>query len=855
MKISFSWLNDYIDLSDYKDRLEALGDVLTQAGLEVEGLEDPSLHWNKVTVGKIEKLDRHPDADRLTLCQVDIGEKTLSPIVCGATNHKAGDFVAVATPGAVLPGNFKIKKSKIRGVESFGMLCSLTELGLGSESEGILILEGGLKPGTPFKEAYTLTDAVFELNVTPNRADCLSHLGLARELSALLERPLKVGHASSDIDSSQPSSSGSGATDQTLVVGSRSGGVTVTVDDVKACPRYCGRVLRSITVKESPAWLKSRLEAVGINTHNNVVDITNYVMLEYGQPLHAFDVSQIKGKKLHVRKAKAEENFISLDGTNLELSTDDLLICDSERPVALAGVVGGANSGVAAETKDIFLEAAFFEAKGVRKTARYHGVETDACYRFSRGVDPSQTLNAMNRATALFVELAGGQAESQYVDVYPEPKVRSSFDVTADYVGQRLGFSVQREDLVRVCERLGCEVSSVSQNSSSSETELEDSQSLRITPPSYRWDLVQKEDIVEEYGRLVGYDKIEERLPPLVESPQANEDLYLKIKASREILAGLGCFEAVNYGFIPAGVSGTYWQTDNQEEPATSKSNGNSTGVMTGVATGDDSVTLANPLSEEFKVMRSSLLPGLLKNVQQNDRNGKKQGQLFELGPVYYKEDNAFVEEHRLALAFWGEEEGIWQSLRGQSTLFLMKTKVESFLKKVGAKSWRWDDLLDGDVPSVFHPGQVAVLNFEGKAMGVFGSLHPQVAEALKVKNSVALGEFHWDRIMKRWPRAQKFKSLGRFPGTERDISVLMSTGNKARDVLGAIRKKSGAFLKEAWVHDIYEGGDLASSGQRSITFRLYFESEKRTLTDEDVNPVLETVRSHLSKDPSLEIR
>ena len=377
MKISLNWLSDYIDLKDYLGNVDELAKILTAAGLEVEEIEDPSKHWGSVVIGKIEKKDKHPDADKLTVCQVDVGGK-VEQIVCGAKNHNAGDFVVVATPGAVLPGDFKIKKSKIRGVESNGMLCSETELGLSDEADGIMILKDNPKTGTAFADYTDQGAIVFELNVTPNRADCLSHLGLARELATLLDRKIKKPAADIKEGGSEISKD-----------------IKVELKDSKGCPRYCGRMIKGVKVGPSPGWLKSRIESVGLNSINNIVDVTNYVLFEYGQPLHAFDYSEIKKQTITIQKAKAGEKFTTLDSTEIELSSDDLLIRDGERAVALAGVVGGLNSGVTEKTTDIFLESAFFAAEGVRKTSRAHGIETDSCYRFSRGVDPQETLNAM----------------------------------------------------------------------------------------------------------------------------------------------------------------------------------------------------------------------------------------------------------------------------------------------------------------------------------------------------------------------------------------------------------------------------------------------------------------------------
>jgi phenylalanyl-tRNA synthetase beta chain len=431
MKISLNWLNDHIDLSDYRERAGEIAALLTAAGLEVEAVEDKSALFRHVVVGRIAQLDRHPNADRLTVCQVDVGEGSLRQIVCGAKNHKAGDKVVVTLPGAVLPGDFAIKKSKIRDVESLGMLASESELGLKKESEGILILPADAPVGEPFAKYFGLDDVTFEINVSPNRADCLSHLGLARELSALLGRPLKTA----------------GVELKTSARLSTKSAIGLEVHDTQLCPRYSARLVDGVKIGPSPAWLRMRLESVGLNPINNVVDVTNFIMMDLGQPLHAFDAARLQGKKIIVAKAEAGEKFKTLDGSELTLSGDELTIRDGERAVCIAGAIGGLNSGVTDSTTSVLIESAHFAMDSVRKTARRHGLQTDSAYRFSRGTDPSGVIRALERASALIQEVSGGEIAADFWDEYPHPRAARPITVSAAYVSQRLGYPVEAAGL------------------------------------------------------------------------------------------------------------------------------------------------------------------------------------------------------------------------------------------------------------------------------------------------------------------------------------------------------------------------------------------------------------------------
>ena len=812
MKISFNWLNKYIELNDYRSRLDELSSLLTKAGLEVEDLINPAENWDKVIVGHLIEVGKHPDADKLTLCKVDVGASEPLQIVCGAQNHKTGDSVAVATIGAVLPGNFKIKKSKIRGVESTGMLCSETELGLAEESEGILILENAPAPGTPLSEMASMADIVFELNVTPNRADCLSHIGLARELSTLLD--LQLNYPSVHLKEEGKK------TDEWI---------QVELKDAESCPRYCGRMISGVKVGPSPQWLKNSLQAIGLNSVNNVVDVTNFVLFEYGQPLHAFDYSQVKDAKIVIEKAKEGETFTSLDGTEVKLSSTDLVIRDGARAVALAGVVGGLNSGVSEKTQDIFLESAFFKSEGVRRTSRAHGIETDSCYRFSRGVDPEQTLNAMNRAAHLIQEVAGGVIQKGHIDIYPEPLKRNDIDVTTSYISERLGFNVDDDSFVKWMERLNCVVAKKSDH-------------FRVSPPSYRWDLHIKEDLVEEFARLHGYDQIEEVLPILSEEPATHVFEYDFSRQVTGILTGMGIHQALNYAFIGEGQSLALWESEK-------------TAAAFGLKVTDKGVKLLNPISEELAVMRESLLPSLLKNLVYNDHHGNHRGRIFEMAPTHSAEAEKFNEENKLAFVYWGQTEGLWETKKKDQVVFELKSCVETLLRSIGGRNWRWDQVKPESCPPGFHPGQSASLFYEGQSIGILGTMHPLIKDQNKIRSQVAWAEFNFNALMKRQPRVPKFKALPKFPAVERDIAFLADEKLGADKMGSEIKKAAGPLLSHFEVFDIYQDKDLKASGRKSIAFRLRFQSDKETLKDDEINGIRDKVVNSLCQKLGLEIR
>ncbi|MCM2282987.1 MAG: phenylalanine--tRNA ligase subunit beta, partial [Bdellovibrionaceae bacterium] len=803
MKISLKWLQDYVDVADFFARPQELSRLLTDAGLEVEGIENLAKTFDRVVIGHILEKGQHPNADRLSLCQVATGTGVVHQIVCGAQNHKKDDRVVVALPGAVLPGNFEIKLAKVRGVESGGMLCSEKELGLKAESEGILILKADAPIGKSFAEYMGFDDIVLDLKVTPNRADCLSHFGLAREIGAILGRPVEM---------KVESLSESGGSTRALT--------QLEVRATELCPRYTGRGVRGVKVGPTPEWMKKRLESVGLNSINNVVDVTNYVMLELGQPLHAFDVREIKGGKITVDQAKIGETFTTLDGTEIRLTGEELTIRDGERVVALAGVVGGLNSGIREETSDVFIEAAYFQPTAVRRTSRQFGIETDSSYRFSRGTNPEAVPLALNRAAQLIQAVAGGEICGEPYDVYPHPIQRPKIEIRLSTLTDRLGYEVDATKFVDWMKRLGCQIDSAFGTDGA----------WVVVPPLSRSDLNIDMDLVEEFGRLDGYHHIPETLPVMGGRPSEHQSQYVAELKLRRLLQGQGYCQAINYAFIGSKfqdrVLGAYEKIAGY-----------------GLRAIHAPVTLINPLTEELNVMRSALAPGLLKNVQHNSRHGNAHGRLFEIGFVFDSkrsggaaEGNSYLQEWRLALAWWGDADDLWSKSARAPQVLQVKTTVENLLKSLGISRYTWSQSMDERVvPDFLHPGQCASLTAEGKPVGFIGTLHPSLQDELKIRETVVLAEFNLERLMQDQPRAPKSKPISTFPAVDRDIALMMPKTVAAGEIVALMRKTAGDVLQDVRVFDVFEGASL-DPGQRSVAFRLVFQDLKGTLEDAHVN-------------------
>lgn len=797
MKISLNWLNDFVDVSDYFSKAHELGEKLTAAGLEVEAVESKG-NFEHLKIGKILELKKHPDADKLTVCQIDVGDGQIRQIVCGATNHKQGDLVCVALPGCVLPGDFKIKQSKIRGQESSGMLCSDKEMGLSEEAQGIRILDAKAPIGEDVTTYLGIRDAILEISVTPNRADCLSHWGLARELSCLLGRPLK---------SLKPK----------IAEVKKPSRIKLIVKNSTSCPRFTGRILSGVKVKPSPAWLKQRLESCGMNSVNNVVDITNYVMLELGQPMHAYDTSFITGDVIEVENSHKGEVFTSFDGSEYILTGEELCIRNSTSVIGLAGVVGSKNSGINDNTKEIYLECAYFMPSSVRKTSRRFGIETDAGYRFSRGTDIEILKLASDRACELLCQLADAKIESEMTDFYENPAKPAEIAITVDDVTKRLGFTATEEKLEQWLTRLHCKFT-------------KKDKTFLVTAPSFRYDFVCKEDIIEEYGRLEGYDQIPEILPQMSVFPTSQDPSYIRLKVLSDEMTTLGFNQAYNYNFFSS-------QTEKEYVGDISKLS------TFGIGHKGESVKLKNPLNELLDVMRSSLAPQLFNNALHNWKYGRAKGQLFEVGSVFYKnEDQNYKEENRLAAIYWGEESEYWQTTNQPQAwpVFQLKATLQSLLQKLGISSYKIQNIEES--PSdFFHPKQLAQIVVEGKVVGMIGSVHPKILEEQKFRTPVAYFELNVDPLFRGYPRFSKVKPLVYFPIVKRDMTFELPETTKFEDLHNVLTKSIGKKLIKVELKDIYKGERLAK-GEHALTVSLSLQDESKLLEDAALDQIQNAV-------------
>jgi phenylalanyl-tRNA synthetase beta chain len=801
MKVSLKWINEFVDVKDYFQKPQDLAFILTNAGLEVESVENQAKNFQQVVVGAIIEKKQHPDADKLSVCQVSTGAGVVHQIVCGAKNHKEGDKVVVALPGATLPNGMNIVAAKLRGVESGGMLCSEKELGLSTESNGLLILKEDAKIGENFAKHYNLDDVFFELKVTPNRADCLSHFGLAREISCVLNKKLQSPfQAAKTVNESTKKQ------------------ITLQVVNGDLCPRFTGTYVRGVKVGPSPQWLKQRLESLGLNSINNIVDVTNYVMLETGQPLHAYDVVNLSGKTIRVALSKEGEKFTSLDGTEYKLDGSELMIYDADKPVGMAGVVGGKNSGVSDTTKDIFIECAYFVPQTVRRASRKHGIETDSGYRFARGVDPTANLKVLERATELVLKVAGGEAFADSHDFYPTPIHKSSIPLNVDYISQKIGVDVDASKLDNWLQRLGCKVDARGKDFS-------------VTPPSFRVDLNITEDLIEEYARLEGYDKILEKPPFLAQEPTPHVKQYELTTAIRSKLTLYGLHEALNYAFNHEGAQKRFVGEEKLLEEV-------------GLATTTEPVKVLNPLSEDFGVLRTSVSFSLFNNLCLNYRRGGQAGKLFEIGQVFKKAAQGYVQTIRLALVVWGKEENLWKK-GSYPNVLEVKSILENLFTQMGLKEWEWKQTTHG--PSFMHPGQTAVLMVQGKAYGAIGTIHPKLKSDEKIRSDVAFAEIDLENLQQLFAKQIKSQPLVPYPAVERDLAFVCDKTVSAGDIQKYILQQFKENVVSLNVFDAFEGGNL-SPEKKSLGFRLLLQDQNKTMTEEQLlelqSRIIESVKT-----------
>ncbi|MBF0614546.1 MAG: phenylalanine--tRNA ligase subunit beta [Magnetococcales bacterium] len=780
MKLTLNWLRDHIDI-DLDPA--TIGARLTMAGLELDALTRLDQGLEQIQVGLVETVEPHPNADRLTFCRVRVNEELLE-IVCGAKNHRPGDKVAVARIGARLPNGQEITTGQIRGVTSYGMLCSVQELGLADQADGVLILDPTTPIGIPVAQALGRTDVVLELGITPNRGDCLGVRGVARELAALTGYPMRP------------------LTTTPVPVTAPDAMARVHLEDPNGCPRYAGRIIREVKVGPSPAWLQQRLTAVGLRAINNIVDITNYLLLDLNQPLHAFDLNRLT-LPVVVRTASTGETLRTLDGVEHHLTPTMTVIADQQRPLAIAGIMGGAESGVTETTTDIFLEAAFFDPITTTRTGRRLELHSESRYRFERGTDPEAILMVMEQATRLILDLAGGQAGPVTLVDGNTWQPPATLWYRPERVNRMGGVELTPATMNTILTALGCRV------------EPMDATRFAVTPPSWRHDLKLEEDLLEEIIRIHGYDQVPATLPLLPAAAPLPDPMRQIADRIRIRMVGMGYQEAVDYAFVAPA-----WQQRFNPELTP--------------------LTLLNPLSEEQSVLRTDLIVGLLESAQRNLNRGNHRVRLFELGRVFLPQpDGSLVEEERLACLMCGPTEELSaHAVTRSADLFDLKGDLEALLPDVTGSEISF---LPGGPPFLHPTRKAEIRTTHGVALGWMGQLHPQMADSLDLKKEICLCELHLPRLIGLPTTKPRHQPGSRFPGIQNDFSFLMPATTPAGAVIQTVLAVDPVLIRQARVSAIYTGTGVPE-GHKSLTLNILLQADDRTLTDHESKTLSERI-------------
>ncbi|MCM0083143.1 phenylalanine--tRNA ligase subunit beta [Geomonas sp. Red32] len=801
MIVTYNWLKEFVDCDLAPEELSHL---LTMLGLEVERMETIGGGMDDVVVAQVLERNQHPNADKLSLCKVDSGKEILS-IVCGAQNFKAGDKVALAQIGATLPGDFKIKRSKIRGEESFGMLCSERELALSDESSGIMILPEDFQVGTPLFDALGTKDTVFEIGLTPNRADCLSVVGVAREIAAKLGK--KVHYPGHEVQEK-------GAAIETIA--------SVAINAPDLCPRYTARHITGCKLAPSPAWMVERLNAAGIRSINNIVDVTNYVLLEYGHPLHAFDFKLVAGGKIVVAAAGEGETFTTLDGQERKLTASDLTIRDGEKAVALAGIMGGGNSEIGDGTTEVLLESAYFNPSAVRKTSKRLGIHTESSHRFERGTDVAGLVRALDRAAQLIAELSGGVVAKGMIDAYPQPIEPRVITARLSRINLVCGLSLSAAAVKDIFERLEFEIIE----------EKDDVFKVRV--PLFRVDLEREIDLVEEVVRLNGFEKVQATLPTasvFSDLPSDEQRLTSRIK---DLLVSQGFSEVINYSFVaPASCEKVLLPEDDFRVKG---------------------VKLLNPLSDELSVMRTTLLPGLLDTAVKNISFRTLNLRIFEMRRVYLPVPEQDLLDEPLyvgALLTGNREAEGWNQAKGEIDFFDVKGILENLLAdlNVPGVSYSTDNL-----DPYFHPGKACQVKIGNRVLGSLGELHPTVQENYGIATPVYYLELNFQALVNARKPKGSAQVPSRFPSTFRDIAMLLPLEVAAEEVVRCVKGVKAPELEGVEIFDLYTGGNIPQ-GQKSLAIRVRYGSKERTLTDDEVTRLHQRVVDGLQKKLNVSFR
>lgn len=816
MRVSYDWLKTMIDVPESP---KELSDEYIRTGTEVEAIDVVGESFDHVVTAQVLEKTPHPDSDHMYVCKVSVGDKNVDAegnpeplqIVCGAQNFEAGDHIVTAMIGAELPGGIKIKKSKLRGVASFGMNCSARELGIGGDHAGIMILPEDAPVGMPFGEYYGSSDTVLDCEITPNRPDCLSMIGMARETGAIFDRDYHV-----ELPAIK-SETGRAAADE----------ISVEIADEGLCDRYVARIVRNVKVGPSPDWMVKRLSGLGIRPHNNIVDITNYVMMLTGQPLHAFDLSTFAEhdgrRSVVVRAAKQDETFQTLDGEKRVLDAGMGLITDGERPVALAGVMGGMDSEITDASVDVLVESACFNAGRTSHTSRDLSLISDASIRFERQVDETGCVDVANVTCALIEELAGGEVAPGYVDVYPAPKTIDSITLRYQRVLDICGASIERDFVVRSLTRLGCTVE-------------ETGEDYLVTPPSFRPDLPREIDLIEEVLRLWGMGRVEATIPAAknhIGGLTHEQQLTRKVG---QILRACGLNETTTFGFAaPGDLEKIHMSADGRGVP----------------------VVLMNPLVAEQTEMRRSLLPGLLQSVAYNEAHGTTNVHLYEIGTLFHGRENASLPRETQSVA--GVLTGSWTDQTWNNTVdklrfFAGKGIVEELLEQLRVPKVRFR-VAEGEGYDFLQPGRAAEVLSGGTVLGWVGEIHPEAREAMDIDQIVVAFELDLDKLIKGAHNQENYHEFSPFPAVQHDLAIVVPDEVTCEDLLQRITSAGGKLLESVRLFDVYRDPIRVGVGKKSMAFSLTYRSDDHTLTSDEVEHAHGKIVTKLCKATGGEVR
>ena len=804
MNTPLSWIRAYVPELSCTD--QEYIDAMTLSGTKVENYERLYANLEKIVIGQIEKIEKHPDAEKLVVCQVNIGTETIQ-IVTGARNVFEGAKVPVVLDGGrvatdhdgnKVAGGTKIKKGKLRGVESFGMMCSIAELGSSKEfypeaaEDGIYIFPEDAEVGKSAVEALGLNDTVVEYEITSNRVDCFGILGIAREAAATFRKPFiqpEIKKCGNDEDANDY--------------------VSIEIKDADLCKRYCGRIVKNVKIGPSPEWMQRRLANCGIRPINNLVDITNYVMEEFGQPMHAYDLNTISGKKIVVRRAAEGEAFQTLDGQERKLDENILMICDAEKPVGIAGIMGGENSKITDDVKDILFEAACFDGTNIRLSAKRLGLRTDASGKFEKGLDPNNAEAAINRACALIEELGAGEVVGGMVDVYPEKKTEKRIPFEPEKYNKLLGTNVTPEEMLTYFERLEI---------------VYDKKKNELVIPTFRQDLECSADIAEEVARFYGYDNIPVSLPS-GEATTGKKSFKMRIEdVARETAEFCGFSQGMTYSFESPKVFDKLLLPQNSELRKT--------------------VTIMNPLGEDFSVMRTVSLNGMLTSLATNYNRRNKSAKLYELGNVYLPKALPVTElpEERMMFTL---------GMYGDGDFFNMKGTIEEFFEKVGmTKKPEYDP--DNKKPFL-HPGRQADVIYNGEVIGYLGEVHPEVLDNYNIGEKAYIAVIDILKVTENATFDRKYEGIAKYPAVTRDLSMVMRKDILVGDIEKVFEKRGGSLLESMTLFDVYEGAQI-KIGYKSVAYSLAFRAKDRTLEEKDIAPIMEKILADLG-DMGIELR